>query len=227
MLEGKVNAAQVVGYKVGVLFGGGVLLWLTDYTSWGVSFFILSGVYMTSAAASNWLQNLNTFDPYHQMNKLLDCKPTSYENTDYSHADGISNVNPIQKTCNDDISTKRQQLKMQQHNENIVQLTRKETVPSQPKENKKYFVQSILKEILSDYRKVYCIIWHTPGFRWLAFYVLFYKLGEQGLVSMFPMFLVDSGYSASKTGVVAGMLGQVCSVIGSAVGGWFINANVR
>ncbi|CAC5377515.1 unnamed protein product [Mytilus coruscus] len=42
------NIAQVVGYKFGAIFGGGVLSWLSDYVEWTVLFICLALVYVFS-----------------------------------------------------------------------------------------------------------------------------------------------------------------------------------
>lgn len=42
------NIAQVVGYKFGSIFGGGVLTWLSDYLEWSSLLFSLAVVYVIS-----------------------------------------------------------------------------------------------------------------------------------------------------------------------------------
>lgn len=201
-------------------------MWLTGYISWEISFLVLSGVYVISALCTNILRNLHPHDAYdnntHSEKETTSC----LNNKDSNLTDGAINVNCIQEPSDSSWSKQQQQQKQQGDNENTVKRRRHDSVLSHP-ENAHCFSTRTMTESLSEYLNVYCIIWHTPGFRWLAFYVLFYKLGEQGLVSMFPLFLVDNGYSASTTGMVSGVFGQVFSIVGSAIGGWFININVR
>jgi MFS family permease len=42
------NIAQVVGYKFGSIFGGGILTWLSDYLEWSSLLFSLAIVYVIS-----------------------------------------------------------------------------------------------------------------------------------------------------------------------------------
>lgn len=42
------NIGQVVGYKFGAVFGGGVLSWLSDYLEWSFLFMCLTTVYIMS-----------------------------------------------------------------------------------------------------------------------------------------------------------------------------------
>ena len=39
------NIAQVVGYKIGAIFSGGLLIWLSEYLDWGSLFLSLAMVY--------------------------------------------------------------------------------------------------------------------------------------------------------------------------------------
>lgn len=42
------NIAQVVGYKFGAIFGGGILTWLSDYLEWTILFLCLALIYTFS-----------------------------------------------------------------------------------------------------------------------------------------------------------------------------------
>lgn len=66
----------------------------------------------------------------------------------------------------------------------------------------------ILQELLS-----------VPGTLWTLIFVLVYKLGEQGATSMFPLFLLDNGMSATELGLWNGMVAMGFSIIGSSIGG--------
>ena len=63
----------------------------------------------------------------------------------------------------------------------------------------------------------------TPGFLWLVCFVLTYKLGEQGVVSMLPLFLIDQGIPHDQVGVMSGIFSQIFSIAGSTVGGWIVS----
>ncbi|XP_008832612.1 major facilitator superfamily domain-containing protein 3 isoform X1 [Nannospalax galili] len=59
----------------------------------------------------------------------------------------------------------------------------------------------------------------VPGTLWTSGFVLSYKLGEQGAGSLFPLFLLDHGASASDLGLWSGLGAVTCSIAGSSLGG--------
>ncbi|KAL4623172.1 major facilitator superfamily domain-containing protein 3 isoform X1 [Arapaima gigas] len=59
----------------------------------------------------------------------------------------------------------------------------------------------------------------VPGTTWIVIYVLIYKLGEQGAVTMFPLFLLDHHMSARELGIWNGMVAMGFSVCGSSLAG--------
>ncbi|XP_053169704.1 major facilitator superfamily domain-containing protein 3 isoform X2 [Hemicordylus capensis] len=60
---------------------------------------------------------------------------------------------------------------------------------------------------------------HVPDTPWTAGFVLIYKLGEQGSVSMFPLFLLDRAFSPQKLGFWNGIVAMLFSISGSSLGG--------
>ena len=50
-----------------------------------------------------------------------------------------------------------------------------------------------------------------------------YVSGEQGALSMMPMFLIDHGMSAGDVGLLTGVIGQGVSIAGSVLGGVIIS----
>ena len=75
-------------------------------------------------------------------------------------------------------------------------------------------VTQILKNILQ-----------TSDFHWLVCCVFTYKLGEQGVVSMLPLFMMDQGVPPDQVGALSGIFGQTSSIVGSALGGWIVGAH--
>ncbi|ESP05478.1 hypothetical protein LOTGIDRAFT_102306 [Lottia gigantea] len=142
------NIAQVVGYKFGAIFGGGLMTWLMEYISWVVLFQSLAMVYCLGVFI------VLTFLP----------KTSEKENCDLK----------------DDVVT----------NQN-----------------------SWWKRHISD-------VFNTEGTYWILVYVLIYKLGEQGALSMTPLFLLDNGVSTTKVGFWIGVVGQIASIVGSIIGGY-------
>ncbi|XP_051876322.1 major facilitator superfamily domain-containing protein 3 isoform X1 [Pristis pectinata] len=59
----------------------------------------------------------------------------------------------------------------------------------------------------------------VPGTVWNLIYVIIYKLGEQGAVSMFPMFLLEHGFSPAELGFWNGIVAMGFSIFGSCFGG--------
>ncbi|XP_069815864.1 major facilitator superfamily domain-containing protein 3-like isoform X2 [Dendropsophus ebraccatus] len=62
----------------------------------------------------------------------------------------------------------------------------------------------------------------APGTAWTMAYVLIYKLGEQGSLTMVPLLLLDQGVSPAELGIWSGILSLGFSIAGSCVGGLFL-----
>ncbi|XP_077456956.1 major facilitator superfamily domain-containing protein 3 [Stigmatopora argus] len=62
----------------------------------------------------------------------------------------------------------------------------------------------------------------VPGTAWTVLYVLTYKLGEQGAVTMFPLFLLDHHMSARELGFWNGIIAMGFSICGSSLGGFLL-----
>ncbi|XP_069786961.1 major facilitator superfamily domain-containing protein 3 isoform X2 [Narcine bancroftii] len=67
-------------------------------------------------------------------------------------------------------------------------------------------------EILGEILKV-------PGTVWNLIYLILYKLGEQGAIGMFPMFLLEHGFSQAELGFWNGIVATGFSIFGSCFGG--------
>ncbi|XP_039606648.1 major facilitator superfamily domain-containing protein 3 isoform X1 [Polypterus senegalus] len=76
-----------------------------------------------------------------------------------------------------------------------------------------------MKHSLNPWRILQEIL-RVPDTFWTIGFVLVYKLGEQGAISMFPLFLLDHGMSAGEIGLWHGMVAMVFSIIGSSLGGF-------
>lgn len=62
-------------------------------------------------------------------------------------------------------------------------------------------------------------VFRVPGTGWTIIYVLIYKLGEQGSLSMVPLLLLDYGVSPADLGIWNGILALMMSIVGSTLGG--------
>ncbi|XP_034982237.1 major facilitator superfamily domain-containing protein 3 [Zootoca vivipara] len=63
----------------------------------------------------------------------------------------------------------------------------------------------------------------VPDTHWTIGLVLLYKLGEQGAISMFPLFLLDHSFSPQELGFWNGIVAMIFSIIGSLLGGYLIS----
>ncbi|XP_019907959.1 major facilitator superfamily domain-containing protein 3 isoform X1 [Esox lucius] len=63
----------------------------------------------------------------------------------------------------------------------------------------------------------------VPGTPWTMLYVLTYKLGEQGAVTMFPLFLLDHHMTARELGFWNGVIAMGFSICGSSLGGLLLS----
>lgn len=63
----------------------------------------------------------------------------------------------------------------------------------------------------------------VPGTPWTMIYVLTYKLGEQGAITMFPLFLLDHHMTARELGLWNGVVAMAFSICGSSLGGFLLS----
>ncbi|KAF4113403.1 major facilitator superfamily domain-containing protein 3 isoform X1 [Onychostoma macrolepis] len=78
------------------------------------------------------------------------------------------------------------------------------------------------KDVMQPW-KVWRKLLSVPGTPWTMFYVLTYKLGEQGAITMFPLFLLDHHMTARELGVWNGVVAMAFSICGSSVGGFLLS----
>ncbi|XP_050401598.1 major facilitator superfamily domain-containing protein 3 [Patella vulgata] len=157
------NIAQVVGYKFGAIFGGGLLTSVIDYISWTLVFQYLAFVYGVAVLV------IYSFLP----NKLQKITKNKSKDDKYQQSEQTSDI----KTSSEG---------------------------------------GWLRTHLTD-------VLNTEDTWWIIIYVLIYKLGEQGTLSMTPLFLMDNGVSTSVLGFWLGIVGQTVSICGSVVGGWLFS----
>ncbi|XP_076303982.1 major facilitator superfamily domain-containing protein 3-like [Tachypleus tridentatus] len=164
---GQGNSAQIIGYKLGALFGGGVLFWVQIY--WGLqgAFGLLGIMYCLTLLAFCILMEKQGL-------KHIEKKPINIERL-YKKKEEIELKENIQ------VSDRRgEQL---------------------------------------NWKRVFKEAFRTPHTWKVAVFVIVYKLGERGALSSFPLFLVDEGVPTKTVGLWNGMIGQIGSLTGSALGG--------
>ena len=54
--------------------------------------------------------------------------------------------------------------------------------------------------------------------------IVLLRTGEQGALSMMPLFLLDNQVDPTELTFWTGVVGQVVSICGSLTGGWFVNS---
>ncbi|KAL3867244.1 hypothetical protein ACJMK2_044460 [Sinanodonta woodiana] len=166
------NIAQVVGYKIGSIFSGGLLTWLSEYLSWTSLFICLSFIYIT---AFLFVYKMEKPDSSEEKEVNI----ASNKGEDNFRDEGSKRDAGGHYSCDN---------------------------------NRDSWILQHIKQIIN-----------TEGTWWIAVFVLLYKLGEQGSLSMTPLFLVDHKMAASSVGFWTGVIGQVISIAGSIMGGWLVS----
>jgi len=177
------STLQVVGYKVGALFGGGLLTWLSFFCSWELLFCLWGSFYIV-------ILILLVIKTQYCSQHVKRVEVPFSKNHSMEDGDSLLSDSAIK---NKDLNRENQILF------------------SDGMKTGKLGVTQILRNIFQ-----------TPDFLWLVCFVLTYKLGEQGVVSMLPLFLIDQGIPQDQVGVLSGIFGQVFSIAGSMVGGWIV-----
>ena len=202
LIAGIGNIAQVVGYKSGLLVGGGIFGWLSSTVPWQRLFFLLFLAYLGSAVL--------VISPV--FSKLTKARPTLATNDD--------SISKGEEGRESEEGSKREQGARKRRN----QTSNKPEVRT--KSNNAHR-RSLLRIYFAIYREKYQQILQSPGTKWTIVYVLTYKLGEQGIVAIFPMFLIDQGVSVSQTTTLAGVWCQAFSIAGSFFGGIIVSPQKR
>ena len=181
---------QVIGYKVGVLFGGGLLSLLSVSFGWERVLFLWGCFYTVAALLL----------PCHQkvinQSHCLQLKEDRQGNLSAGNSDVV-----VSNTHGNEISFPSSEQNMPFENCTSVQPAKR-----------CFHVREILMRVLE-----------TPNFLGLLLWVLTYKLGEQGMANLFPLYLLDQGIPQGQVGIVFGIFGQLFSIAGSAVGGWIVH----
>lgn len=71
-----------------------------------------------------------------------------------------------------------------------------------------------------SYKQIFLSTFQAKGTTWMLLFVISYKLGEQAMLSIFPLYLIDLGLSTQFIGFEVRMAQEIFSVIGSLYGGW-------
>lgn len=213
------NIAQVVGYKSGSLVGGGLLGWLSSSLSWQCLFFLLFLIYSISA--------ILVFSPF-SLN-LTTPQSTTSKDRDILQEEKALEISKNQEGSHTSSTFKNHKILPGEIGKNIdttpqSNATKYSTISQRKREQQDFCMQETNKpserrNALQTYYDIYTRILKSSGTKWTIVYVLIYKLGEQGIIAMFPMYLMDQGLSASKTAIFTGVWCQLFSILGSLLGG--------
>ncbi|KAF8770183.1 Major facilitator superfamily domain-containing [Argiope bruennichi] len=199
------NTAQVVGYKLGALFGGGILFWVHYYHGW---------TYLCLSLASLYIMSVVAFLPMFTQHLLMQVNPET-------PTVSVTEKQTVEEKKDEEDSAPKP-FSIEESHENLVrrrhikkrELPFREEVPplTSPTSGRRYNASEIPK-----------IIFATKGTIPAILFLLVYKLGERGSLSTFPIFLIDQGVSTRDIGLWSGIFGQLCSLAGSICSGWLIS----
>ncbi|XP_070559849.1 major facilitator superfamily domain-containing protein 3-like isoform X2 [Ptychodera flava] len=223
---GKGNTAQVVGYKLGSIAGGGFLVLLNDYVGWSGLFLNLTAVYFVTLAIIKQIPDLET------SNKVKRGKGEKINAESRSTLPGHQKVETtslahVRETCSHTVLRNGKLIKTNEHTSAIT-----ETADNQWENAKGFRCDEMCSAVHEEpIRMTHVSQWFdavlsVPGTMWIAAFVLLYKLGEQGANGMFPLYMVDCGISASYVGLWTGVIGQSLSILGSLLSGWILSYSV-
>eukprot|EP00057_Strongylocentrotus_purpuratus_P027798 XP_011682272.1 PREDICTED: major facilitator superfamily domain-containing protein 3-like [Strongylocentrotus purpuratus] len=290
------NAIQVVAYKVGAMFGGGMLTWASQFYSWSVLMTWVATVYLITVIVI-YLGLPTKKSDLDAENEEFDKKNISIT-PDFLSSDSKNLFNHKQdKEClsklgaeQDDTSTykierngySKHQVVCPSHGYNLRSSSlnlrqypspsdfssddhfrtaikhRRECVHDQPLARHTAAWECGKAKHLSHMQDAHqgslyedlASVLRVPGMPWLLLYLLVYKLGkntcplslslslflnlslfcysgEQGAISIFPMYLLDCDVTTNQVAFWTGLLAQCVSISGSLLGGWLLNHNTK
>ncbi|XP_015931168.1 major facilitator superfamily domain-containing protein 3 [Parasteatoda tepidariorum] len=193
------NTAQVVGYKLGSLFGGGVLFWIHYYNGWS---------YLCLSLASLYIMSIVAFLPLYTQRLM----------TSSFWIPNLSEKDKTEKPIN-----KKSPVVEETHEELMRQRRFRDPLESSSDSEKEEQRKNIEKKRKYSLHEIPKFVFATEGTVPVIFFLLFYKLGERGALSTFPIFLVDQGVSTKDIGLWSGIIGQLSSLVGSVCSGWLIS----
>lgn len=260
------NAVQVVAYKVGAMFGGGVLTWASQFYSWNSLMLCIAIVYMmttisvyfglpvpSSQHSKAKKQHTNIGKLFHHsasaegsngsvMPDILSSSSAKQNRNSICRTPENINSHSLSHTYNLRSRTGVKEDNDKINRDNQISSTSKRILPSPPnpatvkcfcaseenrsnKEENNLLISSSSSHNqtwTSFYKEEFGAALRVPNTTWLFLYLLIYKLGEQGAVSVLPLYLLDSSVPTGQVAVWTGILAQWISITGSLLGGWLV-----
>lgn len=190
--QGMGNAVQVIGYRLGLILGGGVFLMVIGIWSWQASFFAMAGlIVLNTLPIWRYSEAANT------VNTVKRGKAGKLD-TLVSQSDSLNGTQTNTNTVNDPIA--------------------QTTLPISVLSTASFSSAKILSYLKDQYG----YFWHSkPMKAWLAV-LLSYKVVDGISSGMVKPMMVDMGISTASIGLWASILGSVASLIGAGVAAWLM-----
>ncbi|KAG8195023.1 hypothetical protein JTE90_008194 [Oedothorax gibbosus] len=207
------NTAQVVGYKLGALFGGGILFWVHYYKGWAHLCLSLASLYIMAMVAflPMFTQRLMKNNTKNKAERVEN-KPSKAQEESTNDGYGALNKNSVAARPFSIEESHENLLRRRHSARKDSQASTSPTTPEAPL--RRYSLYEIPQ-----------LIFATKGTIPTIVFLLIYKLGERGALSTFPIFLVDQGVSTKDIGFWSGIVGQLASLSGSIFSGWLVSKN--
>lgn len=244
---GQGNTVQVVGYKLGSIFGGGILASFVNVIGWFGLFLILAILYVEAGMfiyVSPSLRGLETNLQKNDKQSKTKTLDEEYFNPEVIQKDGSTRhrvkEEEVETIVSDEIS---------EDNEIESADYKKMTNESQVRDDlnptfssSQYFevkstintddrdhlqlnstpVRKSLNKMSSTFISTFRRVAKVPGTKWMIAFLLLFKLGEQGALNMLPLFFLDQKVHPTDVSFWTGIIGQGASIGGSIMGGWLI-----
>jgi len=158
------NTAQVVGYKIGAIFGGGVLVWLMNVVGWTGMFVGLALLYLEALMFVFVSPELREFE--HERSLLQPTAGQSGSNND-QQIEEVDNWRDACESVTEDVDDQPSRASCECSRNRFhskSQVTRVE--------------QDVQEEVAKTWLSVLDHVIHVPGTSWMLVYVLIYKFGK-------------------------------------------------
>lgn len=200
------NGVQVAGYRVGLIIGGGLLLYLIQAWDWRLAFLLLAALL---AVLTLPVLRFREPPPLGAAQPVGATQVTAQSASQPSAPLALQNAPQILSENSPQGSSQRSpqgaaQNGMQGSSQHALQRTpvTPEAPPALP------------------YLKVFTSFFARPGLRgWLVVLVT-YKVGESLGSAMVKPMLVDMGLDLKQIGIMVSMVGSVAALTGALAGGW-------
>ncbi|XP_077988924.1 major facilitator superfamily domain-containing protein 3-like [Glandiceps talaboti] len=222
---GKGNTAQVVGYKIGSVVGGGFLVWLSEFMGWFGLFTNLSIVYFITLIIVSKIPELKSEKQKYKLGSIKGHIVKSKTKDTVK----VDNAN----VCDREIRRQTCMHTVLRNGKTVYKDSDHSAIRKKSRDLKR---NDTLLDVIEGYENITQIankeienqtwlssMFGVPGTLWMMVYVVTYKLGEQGAIGLLPLYLVDCNISASHVGLWTGVIGQSLSILGSLVAGWMLS----